>query len=97
MSDSEPRLDIREQLARIDAALAQAAESRALLPARLAQAEAQTAESRTLMGARLAQLEADTARRRQEMRIAPWLLMISGMTAGAALIGAGFALAKLFT
>jgi hypothetical protein len=34
-------------------------------------------------------------RARQEMRLAPWQLMVSGMTSGAALLAAGFALAKL--
>jgi len=36
-------------------------------------------------------------RTRQEIQIAPWAAAISGMTAGAALLAAGFALAKLFT
>lgn len=47
--------------------------------------------------ARIDQLLADRDRKRQEIRLAPWALMISGMTSGAALLAAGFALAKLFT
>jgi hypothetical protein len=34
---------------------------------------------------------------RQEMRIAPWALVLSSMTTGAALFAAAFAFAKLFT
>jgi len=36
-------------------------------------------------------------RTRQELRLAPWALVISGMTSGAAFLAAGFALAKLLT
>jgi len=32
----------------------------------------------------------------QEMRLAPWALVVSSMTAGAAMFAAAFALAKLF-
>ena len=32
---------------------------------------------------------------RQEMRLAPWQLVIAGMTVGAAFFAAGFALGKL--
>jgi hypothetical protein len=34
---------------------------------------------------------------RQEMRLAPWALVVSSMTAGAAMFAAAFAFAKLFT
>jgi len=36
-------------------------------------------------------------RARQEMRFAPWQIGFAGMTSGAALIAAGFALAKLLS
>ena len=36
-------------------------------------------------------------RTRQEFRFAPWQLAFGGMTGGAALLAAGFALAKLLT
>lgn len=36
-------------------------------------------------------------RTRQEIRWAPWQLAFAGMTSGAALFAAGFALAKLLT
>ena len=35
-------------------------------------------------------------RARQEIRFAPWAMLISGMTSGAAFLAAGFALAKVF-
>jgi hypothetical protein len=41
-------------------------------------------------------IDADRDRKRQEIKLAPWALVITGMTAGAAFFGAGFALAKLF-
>lgn len=34
---------------------------------------------------------------RQEIRLAPWALMIAGMTAGAAFLAAGFAIGKFMT
>ena len=36
-------------------------------------------------------------RTRQELRLAPWALVVSSMTAGAAFFAAAFALAKLLT
>jgi hypothetical protein len=39
---------------------------------------------------------ADHDRKRQEIRFAPWLAMISGMTAGAAFFAAGVAFVKIF-
>jgi hypothetical protein len=42
--------------------------------------------------ARIDQLQADAAGKRQEMRIAPWALVVTGLTAGAGLIGAGAAI-----
>ena len=35
-------------------------------------------------------------RTRQELRLAPWALVVTGMTAGAAFFAAAFALAKLY-
>jgi hypothetical protein len=42
------------------------------------------------------QLRVDTDRKRQEMRFAPWTIVISSMGTGAALFAAAFAFAKLF-
>jgi hypothetical protein len=42
------------------------------------------------------QLRADADRKRQEMRFAPWVIVISSMGTGAALFAAAFAFAKLF-
>jgi hypothetical protein len=39
--------------------------------------------------------DADHDRKRQEIRYAPWLAMIAGMTAGAAFFAAGVAFVKL--
>jgi hypothetical protein len=36
-------------------------------------------------------------RTRQEMRFAPWTIAFAGMTSGAALMAAGFALAKVLS
>ncbi len=47
--------------------------------------------------AHIDQMLANHDRKRQEIRLAPYTLMISGMTAGGALLAAGFALAKFFT
>jgi hypothetical protein len=38
----------------------------------------------------------DTLKRRQEIRMAPWTMALTGMGAGAALLGAGAALMALF-
>lgn len=43
------------------------------------------------------QKRADTERKRQEVRLAPWALALSGMTAGAALFAAGAAFMKIFS
>jgi hypothetical protein len=45
----------------------------------------------------LDQLRIEIERCPQEIRFAPWQLMIAGMTSGAAFLAAGFALAKLLT
>jgi hypothetical protein len=39
--------------------------------------------------AHLAQLQADRDRKRQEMALAPWQLILAGVTAGAGLMAAG--------
>jgi len=45
--------------------------------------------------AHIDQMLADHDRKRQEIKYAPWLAIISGMTAGAALFAAGAAFTKL--
>ena len=45
--------------------------------------------------AHIDQMLADRDRKRQEIRFAPWQLVISGMTTGAALFAAGAAFTKL--
>lgn len=40
---------------------------------------------------------ADHDRKRQEIRLAPWALVISGMTAGAAFFAAGIAFMKILS
>jgi hypothetical protein len=47
--------------------------------------------------AKIHQLLADTDRKRQEIRFAPWQLVISGATAGAAFFAAGATFAKFLT
>lgn len=47
--------------------------------------------------ARIDQLLADAARKQQEIRLAPWALVASGLTAGAAIFAAGAAFMKLLT
>jgi hypothetical protein len=45
--------------------------------------------------AQIDQLLADHDRKRQEIQLAPWTLMLSGMTAGAAFFAAGVAFMKV--
>jgi hypothetical protein len=45
--------------------------------------------------AHIDQMLADHDRKRQEIRFAPWLAVIGGMTAGAALFAAGVAFVKV--
>jgi hypothetical protein len=47
--------------------------------------------------AHIDQMLADRDRKRQEIRLAPWQLVLSGMTTGAALFAAGAAFTKLMT
>lgn len=47
--------------------------------------------------AHIDQMQADAARKRQEIRLAPWALALSGATTGAALFAAGAAFMKLLT
>ena len=47
--------------------------------------------------AKVKQLVADTDAMRQEIRLAPWQLVISGMTAGAAFFAAGAAFTKFLS
>jgi hypothetical protein len=49
-----------------------------------------------LMLAQHDQARVSIDRTRQELWLAPWALVVSSMTAGAALFAAAFALAKLF-
>ena len=46
--------------------------------------------------AHIEQMQADRDRKRQEIRYAPWALVLSGMTSGAAVFAAGAAFVKLF-
>ena len=48
------------------------------------------------INADLRRIEADSDRKRQEIKYQPVLAMISGMTAGAALVGATAAFIKIF-
>jgi hypothetical protein len=45
--------------------------------------------------AHIDQMLADHDRKRQEIRLAPWAMMISGMAAGAAFFAAGVAFVKI--
>ena len=45
--------------------------------------------------AHIDQMLADHDRKRQEIKHAPWIIMIAGMTAGAAFFAAGVAFVKL--
>jgi hypothetical protein len=45
--------------------------------------------------AHIDQMLADHDRKRQEIRFAPWLAVVSGMTAGAAFFAAGVAFIKV--
>jgi hypothetical protein len=46
--------------------------------------------------AHIDQMLADHDRKRQEIRYQPWLAMLTGLTAGAALFAAGAAFTKVF-
>lgn len=46
--------------------------------------------------AHIDQMLADHDRKRQEIRYAPWMLVLSGLTTGAALFATGAAFMKLF-
>jgi hypothetical protein len=48
------------------------------------------------MLANIDQMFADRDRKHQELRLAPWQLVVTGMAAGGGLLAAGAALAKLF-
>lgn len=45
--------------------------------------------------AHIDQMQADAARKRQEIRLAPWAMALSGATAGAAFFAAGAAFWKV--
>jgi hypothetical protein len=47
--------------------------------------------------AHIDQMLADHDRKRQEIRMAPWAMMLSGMTAGAAFFAAGVAFIKVLS
>jgi hypothetical protein len=47
--------------------------------------------------AHIDQMLADHDRKRQEIRMAPWAMMLSGMTAGAAFFAAGVAFIKILS
>jgi hypothetical protein len=46
--------------------------------------------------AHIDQMLADHDRKRQEIRLAPWQLVLTGVTSGAAVFAAAFAFAKIF-
>lgn len=46
--------------------------------------------------AHIDQMLADHDRKRQEIRLAPWQLVLTGVASGAAVFAAAFAFAKLF-
>jgi len=46
--------------------------------------------------AHIDQMLADHDRKRQEIRFAPWALVLSGLTTGAAIFAAGAAFVKIF-
>lgn len=89
LTETEAALNIREKLARIDEMLAHNEQMRRQMLA-----------DETLNGARLNQMSADHDRKRQEIRYAPWVLVlpviVGSLTAGAALFAAGAAFVKLF-
>lgn len=78
-------LDLREQITRIDHMMADIH---------------RIAADRDRMDAQIEQANADRDRKRQEIRYAPWVLIvpaiIGALTAGAALFAAGAAFMKLF-
>lgn len=82
-------MNIREKLAHIDEMLAHNEQMRRQMLA-----------DETLNGARLNGMFVDHDRKRQEIRYAPWVLVlpviIGALTAGAALFAAGAAFVKLF-
>jgi hypothetical protein len=78
--EDHPELDLREQIARIDQMLA----DRDLKRQQFAFAPLQ-----------VLQWLADHDRKRQQIRYQPWLAIISGLTAGAALFAAGGAFVKI--
>lgn len=79
-----PQIDLREKLARIDEMLAHNEHMRQQMLA-----------DQTLNGARLGQMLADHDRKRQEIKLAPWQLLATGMGTGAALFAAGAAFFKV--
>ena len=78
---SDKPLNLQEQIARIDRMQADLA--------RIQEEIVRSAPDRLRIGV-------ETDRKRQEMSLAPWKAAISGMAAGAALFGAGFALAHFY-
>jgi hypothetical protein len=74
-TSSEPTLDIREQLARIDRI----------------QAELQKSQ------VEITKMTTETDKTRLDTRLAPWALLATGLTAGAALFAAGAAFTKLMS
>jgi len=82
MSDTTPALDIREKIAHIDLMLAQHDQARVSINDILARTDLTLAQHNRV---------------RQEIGMAPWVLVVSSVTAGAALFAAAFAFARLFT
>jgi hypothetical protein len=79
--DQLAALDLREELAHIDQMLADIEHKQA---------------DRRRMDAQIDQANADHDRKRQEIMLAPWALVLSGFTAGAAFFAAAVAFVRLF-
>jgi hypothetical protein len=80
----EAQLNVREKLAHIDLMLAEHDRIRAGMPL-----------SQVLQQAQLLQAQADADRKRQEIRLAPWQLILTGMATGVGLLVAAAAILKL--
>lgn len=76
-----PDFDLKLKMAQIDAALASH--------------DMMRVQSETLR-IQQDQLRADHDRKRQEIKLAPWVMAFGGMTAGAAMFAAGVAFVKVF-
>jgi len=88
MSASSPSLDVSEQIARIDRAIVE--------QAKLAAEERKLAAERIKLEAEQLKFNAEASKMLRDRALAPAAMIISALTAGAALFGAGAAFMKLF-